>query len=671
MSLTINSNFAAQQAIGALRGADNQLTTVSDQLASGNEIVNPSINASGLAIGTSLQTAASTLQTALNGANNAQSLLQLAAGGLSNVGNILQRMQSLATQANGATSQSQGFLNEEYQALLSQVNQIATGTSYNTTSLLNGSLAGSVALNTNQNIGTGAQSGAQTLYTVSSAAPTDGQTITIGGQTITFTTNSANVSEAFVVNTNATTVAAGLTAFLNASTNSVLDQFVYTSAAGVVSAQYRGSAVAASNTAITLVSANGTYVSGTAATATMAATGTNAGLTAGRVFATGTMNDANFASTNAVLGGVSAAGIINNASFIGNIVNNNPITAVYNNLAGSLTLSLTVGGITYTADNTTTGTAGTVLTFNGINSAGTAEGSFTVIQTQAYTVANQTNANSYASELTNALSGVTFLQNQTISSYQAGGTITTGGVTTGSLLGTSFNFTSSGFASPTVSSVTVSAPPTGQTTPVISMVVNGQTYTTAATPVSLTSTIAVGTQVVLTNQSNPSQSISFMNGATALNLSTAANAASAQAAFTTAFGLNNGGTGLIVQVGNQSSQTISVQLAGTGTAALGISGTDLLSTPDAITAAAAISNAISVNSAQQANVGAQESRFNFVINNLTTGIQNTQAAAGNYLNTDISAASTSYASDQVEELAAISVLAQANQLPQNLLKLLG
>jgi len=44
---------------------------------------------------------------------------------------------------------------------------------------------------------------------------------------------------------------------------------------------------------------------------------------------------------------------------------------------------------------------------------------------------------------------------------------------------------------------------------------------------------------------------------------------------------------------------------------------------------------------------------------------------GNYLNTDVSQASTTYASDQVEELAAISVLAQANQLPQNLLKLLG
>ncbi len=673
MSLSINNNYTANAAVSALRTSDTSLTQVSNQLATGLRIgSNPSIDASGLAIGTGLQTAAATLQTALTGANNAQSLLQLAAGGLSSVGNILQRMQSLATQANGATSTTQGFLNQEYQALMQQINQISTGTAYNTTQLLNGSLAGNVALTTNQALLSGAAGAVQTLYTASTTAPTDGQTITIGGQTITLTTNAANVGQAFVGTVPTQTLTGqGIVNFLNQSTNSVIDQFVYTNgAAGVVQAQYRGGAVTASNNAITIASANGTYASGTAATATIA-TGTNAGLTPLRVFATGSPADANFgnlqgsATIDQAL--VNAAAIQNNAAFVGNIVANNPVTATFNS-ANNIGLAINIGGYTYTANNATTSAAGTTVTFTGTNNAGTSGGSFTILQTGAITVTTQAGANAYAQEITNALSGITFMQNQSISSYTPGGDIITGGVRTGSLIATSFNFTSSSFASPNVSSVTVTAPPVGQTVPTISMVVNGQTFNSSST---LTSTIAAGTQVVLTNVSNPLQSISFENGATALNISTAANAASAQAALTTAFGLGNGaGTGLVVQVGNQSSQTINVTLASTSAATLGIAGTDLLNTPDSLAAATAISNAIATNSAQQAQVGAQESRFNYVISNLTASIQNTQAAAGNYLNTDVSTAAVAYASGQVAVQAAISVLTQDEQLPQNLLKLI-
>ena len=533
MSLSINTNLTAQSAIRSLRISDNQLTTASTQLASGNEIVNPSINASGLAIGTSLQTAASTLQTALNGANNATSLLQLASGGLTNVGNILQRMQSLATQANGATSTTQGFLNQEYQALISQINQIATGTSYNTTSLLNGNLAGSVALTTNQTPAGAIAGGFQPIYVASNVAGfADQQTVIVGGQTITLTNNASNVGEAYVGNVpTITSISVGIANYLNASTNPVLDQFVYGGVGGFVFVKYRGGLVTTANNAIQISTANGTFPSAddTVETATIAAGGAN-GLNPLRVFATGTINDANFANTGTVQGAVNAdyifgSPIENNAGFIGNIVNNNPIAAVYNNALNSVTLSLNVGGFSYTADNTTTTTAGTVITFNGINSSGTSGGSFTIVQTGSIGVNNQTTANSYAQEITNALSGITFMQNQTVSSYIPGGLVISGGAVTGSLLNTAFNFTSNTFASPTVSSVTVSAPPAGQTNATISMVVNGQTFTTTATPTPLGNTIAAGTEVVLTNASNPIQSMTFMNGAIALQLTTAAQAA--------------------------------------------------------------------------------------------------------------------------------------------------
>ncbi|TAE83796.1 MAG: flagellin, partial [Alphaproteobacteria bacterium] len=42
-----------------------------------------------------------------------------------------------------------------------------------------------------------------------------------------------------------------------------------------------------------------------------------------------------------------------------------------------------------------------------------------------------------------------------------------------------------------------------------------------------------------------------------------------------------------------------------------------------------------------------------------------------FLDTDVAAESTSFATSQVQLQAGISVLAQANLLPQNLLKLIG
>jgi len=672
MSLSINNNVSALSAQSSLRSADNQLSQVANQLSSGNRITSPSIDASGLAIGTSLQTAASTLQTALNGANNATSLLQLAAGGLSNVGNILQRLQSLATQANsGGDSSTLGFLNQEYQALLQQVDQISNGTTFNTTNLLNGSLSGAVSQTTNQNLAAGTGLGAaQTLFVVgASTFPTDGQTITIGGATITFTSDATKQNQVYLGSSpTATTVGDNLAAFLNSSSDSRLNQYLYADSAGTVTVQFRGGAVAAANNNITITAAGGTYNTTVASDATFNTATTQAGgenaLGLIRTIGVGTINDANFTPIGQTTG-LGTSTLKNNPNFVGNVVANNPVTATY--LTGSAAaFTLKVGDFTYSTGSFTTSGAGT-MTFTGIDSKGNAGGSFTLHLATGVTIANQAQANSFASEVTNALSGITFMQNQTINSYVAGGSIVTNGVTTGSLAGTAFNITSSNLHN-SIGNIQVSSPSNGSSDAKISMTVNGETYTSQS---GIGSTIAAGAYTVLTNQSNPAESIGFLNGATALNLTTAANAASAQAALQNAFGLTNGGSGLVFQVGTQASQTINVTLASSSSSSLGLAGTDISTVQDAVAASSAVAAAISTNSAQQANVGAQESRFNYVIANLTSSIQNTQAAASNYLSTDVSQASTNYASNQVKVLAGISVLAQVNQLPQNLLKLLA
>ena len=73
----------------------------------------------------------------------------------------------------------------------------------------------------------------------------------------------------------------------------------------------------------------------------------------------------------------------------------------------------------------------------------------------------------------------------------------------------------------------------------------------------------------------------------------------------------------------------------------------------------------------RANVGALQSRFNFASANIESSIQNQDAARGVLLDTDVAAESTAYATNQVKLQAGISVLAQANQQLQSLLKLIG
>ena len=84
-----------------------------------------------------------------------------------------------------------------------------------------------------------------------------------------------------------------------------------------------------------------------------------------------------------------------------------------------------------------------------------------------------------------------------------------------------------------------------------------------------------------------------------------------------------------------------------------------------------IDAAIDAVTSVRADVGALQSRFDFAAANVESSIQNQDAARGVLLDTDVAAESTAYATSQVQLQAGIAVLAQANLLPQNLLKLIG
>jgi flagellin len=112
-------------------------------------------------------------------------------------------------------------------------------------------------------------------------------------------------------------------------------------------------------------------------------------------------------------------------------------------------------------------------------------------------------------------------------------------------------------------------------------------------------------------------------------------------------------------------------LGGVTTKDIGIESLDVLTKASAAVAADTLDSAIDKVTAVRAEVGALQSRFNFAAANVESSISNQDSARGVLLDTDIAAESTAFSTAQVQLQAGISVLAQANQLQQNLLKLIG
>lgn len=146
--------------------------------------------------------------------------------------------------------------------------------------------------------------------------------------------------------------------------------------------------------------------------------------------------------------------------------------------------------------------------------------------------------------------------------------------------------------------------------------------------------------------------------------------AGTDAALTVADASTNGSDALVFQVGVDAGDTIVANLGDVRASALGFAGTDITSAGNAITAGNALDTAISAINDSRATLGALMSRFEFASANLATSIENLDAARSTLLDVDMAAEMTRFTSAQVLTQAGVAMLAQANQMPQNLLRLL-
>ncbi len=103
--------------------------------------------------------------------------------------------------------------------------------------------------------------------------------------------------------------------------------------------------------------------------------------------------------------------------------------------------------------------------------------------------------------------------------------------------------------------------------------------------------------------------------------------------------------------------------------ALSLTGGDILSIPNSDTASVAITAALDTLNTARAGIGANQNRLQFASDNLAITIENSEAARSNLLDLDVAMEMTVFTSKLVLVQAGVAMLAQANQLPQNLLRL--
>lgn len=130
-------------------------------------------------------------------------------------------------------------------------------------------------------------------------------------------------------------------------------------------------------------------------------------------------------------------------------------------------------------------------------------------------------------------------------------------------------------------------------------------------------------------------------------------------------------SGVSVLVGSSGSDNITITLTSLTASSLGVSSLDVSSLSDATSALTALDTAIDTVSAARASIGAQESRFNFSSDSISTQTQNLQSANSAIKDVDIASEQATLSSAEVKTQAAVSAESAANQMPQYLLKLLG
>jgi flagellin len=174
-------------------------------------------------------------------------------------------------------------------------------------------------------------------------------------------------------------------------------------------------------------------------------------------------------------------------------------------------------------------------------------------------------------------------------------------------------------------------------------------------------------------------SVNFVRNSTAVNAGfTLSNVGSGIQGVTANTYKTVAGTGGVFQVGAnvQASDQIKISIGdlrisgGTNTAFTALGSIDLTNTSNYASAQQIVDNAINGVSDMRGQIGAIQNRFDSTISNLQVASENLSASESRIRDTDMAQEMVTFTKEQILMQAGTAMLAQANQAPQSILKLL-
>lgn len=284
-SASLSSGAFFTPALYAFDNANKELSNSTVKLSTGSRLNRAGDVAAALSIATRMSSQLAVLRQATNNAVQGDSLLQVAAGGLQNISDILDKMNSLATQANSAslTDADRAYLQVQLSSYLDEIDRIAGTTSFNKIKLLNGNLSGAGSAQT----ATTNSDKAQATLLFTSIATTN--TVVLNGVTFTADTD-------FAVGGTVADTVENLKNALNSSTNTAISKATYTRSGDSLIITADSGGTQAQHFIVNKASSTSTFTVGGASTQTAniytLANADDSGLGYGSTIATGTIGDA-------------------------------------------------------------------------------------------------------------------------------------------------------------------------------------------------------------------------------------------------------------------------------------------------------------------------------------------------------------------------------------------
>jgi flagellin len=694
VSLVIGTNISSLTAQRHLASSKEDMETSMERLSSGKRINSSQDDAAGLAIAGRMSAQVSGLNQAVRNANDGIALAQSAEGALDETTSILQRMRDLSVQASSSTltKSDRTSIQAEVTALTSELDRIASATSFNNISLLDGTAK-------DLKIQVGSETGQSISLTIAGASSSD---LGINGGTASSSGGLAGGRMATLAGLNGDDV------FING--------VAWVSTSGVVGANEvindaNGDALIALTS-----TADGVAAIINAGTSSHGAKATASNLVVGTV-ASGDTNG--LITINAVA--ISAAS--NLTGFVANINDAAPNVTARLNAAGNGVELFNTNGDNISIVGDTAALAGTGLsagTSIGFLSLSNTDGTKTIVSAGSDTTASQADVNAMGFNSRTDASTILGTGVSVSTNITATEDFTINGVTIGpnatdtpsaSALAThlntysaSTNVTASAKSQVTLQMLTATAAgATKITASTANMIVNGtaialtQNATVTATISTINTTLSgVGVSIVATQgdgvsdivlTSSSGETIEVKDIGThvskATNIDGVETQTAALANIRVEFGgqltlTNTSGGDITFGTVNGTEGELDTSLALLGLHAQGTpgasstssTGLSMASTTTAAAAITAIDAALEKVFANRGDLGAFQNRLDHTVSNLRNVSENTSFSMSQIMDADFAEESANLAKAQVLQQAGTAMLAQANASGQGVLSLL-